>query len=90
MIVAIRENEMWAQLIGCDPRLFKLLAFMVSAGIAGLAECIYVNWDNFISPTVFGLTMSAQVIIFLLVGGLGTLIGPTRHRRAPMLLLPMA
>ena len=76
VIVAIRENETRAQLIGYDPRLFKLLAFMISAGIAGLAGCIYVNWGNFISPTVFGLTMSAQVIIFVLVGGLGTLIGP--------------
>ncbi len=76
VVVAIRENETRAQLIGYDPRLYKLLAFMVSAGIAGLAGCLYANWGGFISPTVFNLTMSAQVIIFVLVGGLGTLLGP--------------
>ena len=76
VVVAIRENETRAQLIGYDPRLYKLLAFTLSAGIAGLAGCIYVNWGGFISPTVFGLAMSAQVIIFVLVGGLGTLLGP--------------
>ncbi|WP_375410614.1 branched-chain amino acid ABC transporter permease [uncultured Methylobacterium sp.] len=76
VVVAIRENETRAQLIGYDPRLYKLLAFMISAGIAGLAGCLFTNWGGFISPTVFGLTMSAQVIIFVLVGGLGTLLGP--------------
>ncbi|WP_375453836.1 branched-chain amino acid ABC transporter permease [uncultured Methylobacterium sp.] len=76
VVVAIRENETRAQLIGYDPRLYKLLAFTIAAGIAGLAGCLYANWGGFISPTVFGLSMSAQVIIFVLVGGLGTLIGP--------------
>ena len=76
VVVAIRENETRAQLIGYDPRLYKLIAFTISAGIAGLAGCLYANWGGFISPTVFGLSMSAQVIIFVLVGGLGTLVGP--------------
>lgn len=76
VIVAIRENETRAQLIGYDPRFFKLAAFMIAAGIAGLGGCMYANWGGFISPTVFSLTMSAQVIIFVLVGGLGTLVGP--------------
>ena len=76
VIVAIRENETRAQLIGYDPRFYKLAAFVISAGVAGLGGCMYANWGDFISPTVFGLTMSAQVIIFVLVGGLGTLIGP--------------
>jgi ABC-type branched-subunit amino acid transport system permease subunit len=76
VVVAIRENETRAMLIGYDPRLFKLLTFMIAAGVAGLAGCLFTNWGGFISPTVFSLTMSAQVIIFVLVGGLGTLLGP--------------
>jgi branched-chain amino acid transport system permease protein len=76
VIVAIKENEMRAQLIGYDPRLYKLLAFAISGGIAGLAGCMYANWGGFISPTIFSLTMSAEAIIFVLVGGLGTLLGP--------------
>jgi ABC-type branched-subunit amino acid transport system permease subunit len=76
VVVAIRENETRATLLGYDPRLYKLLTFMIAAGVAGLAGCLYTNWGGFISPTVFSLTMSAQVIIFVLVGGLGTLLGP--------------
>ena len=76
VVVAIRENETRATLLGYDPRLYKLLTFMIAAGVAGLAGCLFTNWGGFISPTVFGLTMSAQVIIFVLVGGLGTLLGP--------------
>ena len=76
VVVAIRENETRAMLLGYDPRLYKLLTFMIGAGVAGLAGCMYTVWGGFISPTVFSLTMSAQVIIFVLVGGLGTLLGP--------------
>ena len=76
VVVAIRENETRAMLLGYDPRLYKLLTFIISAGIAGMAGCLFTNWGGFISPTVFGLTMSAQVIIYVLVGGLGTLLGP--------------
>ena len=49
---------------------------MIAAGIAGLAGCLFAAWGGFISPTVFSLKNSAQVIIFVLVGGLGTLVGP--------------
>jgi branched-chain amino acid transport system permease protein len=76
VVVAIRENETRAMLLGYDPRLYKLLTFVIAAGIAGMSGCLFTNWGGFISPTVFGLTMSAQVIIYVLVGGLGTLIGP--------------
>lgn len=76
VVVAIRENETRAMLLGYDPRLYKLLTFIIAAGVGGLAGCLFTNWGGFISPTVFGLTMSAQVIIYVLVGGLGTLIGP--------------
>ena len=76
VVVAIRENEVRTMLLGYDPRLYKLMTFVIAAGVAGMAGCLFTNWGGFISPTVFGLTMSAQVIIYVLVGGLGTLLGP--------------
>jgi ABC-type branched-subunit amino acid transport system permease subunit len=76
VVVAIRENETRAMLLGYDPRLYKLIVFTIGGGVAGLAGCLFANWGAFISPTVFGLTQSAQIIIFVLVGGLGTLVGP--------------
>lgn len=76
VIVAIRENETRAALLGYDPRLYKLLAFVIGGAIAGLAGCLFTNWGAFISPTIFGLAVSAQIIIWVLIGGLGTLVGP--------------
>lgn len=76
VVVAIRENETRAALLGYDPRLYKLVAFVIGGGIAGLAGCLYTLWGAFISPTIFGLATSAQIIIWVMIGGLGTLIGP--------------
>jgi ABC-type branched-subunit amino acid transport system permease subunit len=76
VVVAIRENESRAALLGYDTRRYKLLVFMIGGGIAGLAGCLFTNWGGFISPTVFSLATSAQIIIWVMVGGLSTLIGP--------------
>lgn len=76
VVVGIRENERRAELLGYDTRRYKLGAFVIGGAIAGLAGCLFANWGAFVSPTVFGLAQSAQIIIWIIVGGLGTLIGP--------------
>jgi urea transport system permease protein len=76
VVVAIRENETRCELLGYDVRLHKLLIFTIGGGIAGLAGCLFANWGAFVSPTVFSLTMTSQIIIWVIVGGLGTLLGP--------------
>lgn len=76
VIVAIKENEQRAQLLGYDARAYKLFTFTLGGAIAGLAGCLFANWGSFTSPTVFGLAQSAQIIIWVIVGGLGTLVGP--------------
>ena len=76
IIVGIRENEPRAELLGYDPRAYKLATFTIGAAIAGYAGCLFANWGAFVSPTIFGLAQSAQIIIWVIVGGRGTLIGP--------------
>jgi urea transport system permease protein len=76
IIVGIRENERRAELLGYDPRAYKLATFTIGAALAGLAGCLFANWGAFVSPTIFGLSQSAQIIIWVIVGGRGTLIGP--------------
>jgi ABC-type branched-subunit amino acid transport system permease subunit len=76
VVVAIREDEKRADLLGYDSRKYKLAAFGIGGGIAGLAGCLFANWGAFTSPTVFSLAQSAQVIIWIIVGGNGTLLGP--------------
>jgi branched-chain amino acid transport system permease protein len=73
--VAIRENELRAELLGYDARLVKLAVFTIGAGIAGLSGVLFAAWGSFIGPTVFSIFFTAQIIIWIMVGGLGTLAG---------------
>ena len=76
VLVAIRENEQRVEFLGYDARLHKLVAFSIGGALAGLAGCLFVSWGNYVSPTVFSVVQSAQIIIWLMVGGVGTLLGP--------------
>ena len=76
VIIATKENEQRVLLLGYDARAYKLFAFTLGGAIAGLAGCLFANWGAFTSPTIFGLAQSAQIIIWVIVGGLGTLVGP--------------
>ncbi|TFF27701.1 branched-chain amino acid ABC transporter permease [Jiella endophytica] len=74
--IAVKENETRAALLGYDPRLVKLLVFVIGGAIAGFAGALYVNWGAFVGPTIFALSLSAEIIIWICIGGLGTLVGP--------------
>lgn len=74
--IAIRENELRAELIGYDTRLYKLGIFTVGAGVAGLAGILFCNGVTRVTPDVFNLYNAALTIIWVIVGGRGTLIGP--------------
>jgi ABC-type branched-subunit amino acid transport system permease subunit len=73
--VAIRENEVRAELLGYDVRVYKLGMFVLGGVMAGLAGALFANCV-FVSPTMFSLSYAGQVIIWVLVGGVGTLVGP--------------
>lgn len=76
VLVAIRENEQRVEFLGYDARLHKLIAFSIGGALAGLAGCLFASWGNYVSPTVFSVVQSAQIIIWLMVGGASTLLGP--------------
>jgi ABC-type branched-subunit amino acid transport system permease subunit len=73
--VAVRENELRAELLGYDVRRHKLGLFALSGLMAGLAGILFANCV-FVSPTMFSLSYAGQAIIWVLVGGIGTLVGP--------------
>jgi ABC-type branched-subunit amino acid transport system permease subunit len=76
VLVAVRENEQRVEFLGYDARLHKLIAFSIGGALAGLAGCLFAAWGNYVSPTAFSVVQSAQIIIWLMVGGSGTLLGP--------------
>jgi len=76
VIVGIRENERRMELLGYDTRRYKLAAFVLSGTIAALSGVLYALWGNFVAPEMFNLNQAAQVVIWVIVGGRSTLIGP--------------
>ena len=76
VLIGIRENEARVELLGYSVPLYKTAIFTISASMAGLAGCLFANWAEIVTPGVFSLGQSAEVIIWTIVGGLGTLVGP--------------
>ena len=76
VLVGIRENTRRVELLGYDSRRYKLAAFVLAGGIAGLSGALYGIWGNFVAPEMFNLNQAAQVVIWVIVGGKSTLIGP--------------
>src|SRR5437773_9031297 len=76
VIKAIRENEPRAVSLGYDADRYKLFAFILSAGLSGLAGSLKSLVFQLASLTDVQWTMSGEVVLMTLVGGLGTTLGP--------------
>ncbi|MCY4005229.1 MAG: branched-chain amino acid ABC transporter permease [Rhodobacteraceae bacterium] len=74
--IGIRENETRISLMGYDVRARKTILFAIGAAIAGLAGALFANWGEIVTPGLFSLQQNAEVIIWCIVGGLGTRFGP--------------
>ncbi len=76
-LVAIRENEDAALVMGINTTMYKVIAFALNAMICGFAGGIYAYWHSTIDPpTVFDLTTNVRLIIMAVLGGVGTPLGP--------------
>jgi branched-chain amino acid transport system permease protein len=73
---AIRENELEARTSGVDPVRYRLLAFSVSAFLAGVAGALQIHHIGYITPEIFGVDLSFWPITYVILGGLGTIAGP--------------
>jgi len=76
VLKAIRENENRAVSLGYDADRYKLVAFVISGGIAGLAGATKAIVFQLASLTDVHWTMSGEVVLMTLLGGLGTIFGP--------------
>ena len=74
--LAIRENELEARAAGIDPVRYRLLAFALSAFIAGIAGALQIHHIGYITPEIYGVENSFWPITYVILGGLGTLAGP--------------
>lgn len=76
ILVGIRENERRMELLGYDTRRYRFAAFVLAGGVASLAGVLFALWGSFVGPEIFGLNQAAQIVIWVIVGGRSTLIGP--------------
>ncbi|TMB59941.1 MAG: branched-chain amino acid ABC transporter permease [Chloroflexi bacterium] len=76
-LLAIRENEEAAAVIGVNTTFYKVAAFCVAAALTGLAGGIFAQWNSFINQeNVFAISDNVQMILMAVVGGAGTVLGP--------------
>ena len=76
VLKAIRDNEQRAKSLGYEADRYKLLAFVLSAGLAGLAGATKAMVQQFATLTDVAASTSGEVVLMALVGGLGTIVGP--------------
>jgi len=74
--LAIRENELEARAAGIDPVRFRLLAFALSAYLAGVAGALQIHHIGYLTPELYGVDNSFWPVTYVILGGLGTLAGP--------------
>jgi branched-chain amino acid transport system permease protein len=75
-LTAIREDEVSAASLGINCGAWKVFAFGVGSAVAGAAGCFYASFVGTLVPDAFFITESFTILAMVIVGGMGTLIGP--------------
>jgi branched-chain amino acid transport system permease protein len=75
-LTAIREDDISASSLGINAAAWKVFAFGVGAAVGGAAGCFYATFVGTLVPDAFFITESFTILSMVIVGGMGTLIGP--------------
>jgi ABC-type branched-subunit amino acid transport system permease subunit len=75
-LAGIRENPRRMELLGYDVRRYRLGVFVLCSGLAALAGVLRAVWGNYVGPQMFDLNQAGQVVIWVIVGGRSSLLGP--------------
>ena len=73
---AARQNPERVETVGIAPYRLRLVAFVISGAITGLAGALFADLNRFVSPTMFSWQTSGEIMIFVILGGVGRLFGP--------------
>ncbi|MFC2065453.1 branched-chain amino acid ABC transporter permease [Chloroflexota bacterium] len=74
--IAVRDNDLAAEVMGINLLYYKLLAFFIGCFFAGIAGALLAHWIGFMNAEHFSLTESILYIGMIIIGGLGTTVGP--------------
>lgn len=73
---AARQSADRVETVGITPYKLRLVAFTVSGMITGLAGALFADLNRFVSPTMFSWQTSGEIMVFIIIGGVGRLFGP--------------
>jgi branched-chain amino acid transport system permease protein len=73
--IAVQDDEIAASAVGINPTKYKVTAFVVGAFFAGIAGGLYAHAKNFISPDGFGFMKSIEIVVMVILGGMGNTPG---------------
>jgi len=74
-LVSIREDELAAEAMGINTTRYKVLAFVISSALAGMAGVLFGHFTSFLSTNDFQFIRSFEIIIMIVLGGMGSLTG---------------
>lgn len=98
-LVSIREDELASEAMGINTTRYKVLAFVISSAFAGIAGVLFAHYNRFLSTNDFTFFRSFEVIIMIVLGGMGSITGailgaivitilPEALRQLPMVTIP--
>ncbi len=73
--ISIREDEIAAESMGINTTQYKVIAFAIGAFFAGIAGALYSSYFYFLRPEIFGFLKSIDILIIVVLGGLGSITG---------------
>ena len=76
VVQGLRSNEQRMQAIGFPSKRYKLVAFVIAGTLCGLSGALLANNTDFVSPAVMYWTRSGDLMVMVILGGMGTLVGP--------------
>jgi branched-chain amino acid transport system permease protein len=81
-----RQNPVRMQALGFPIYRYRLTAFVIAGAVAGLAGALLINLGTFVSPALLAWTRSGEILVMVILGGMGTLVGPIFGAAALLLL----
>jgi branched-chain amino acid transport system permease protein len=73
---AVRDREVAAAVLGVDVARTKVVAFVIASALGGVAGALYGSYLSFVVPTQWGLPLSIEYVVVIVVGGMGSVWGP--------------
>ena len=74
-LISIREDELAAEAMGINTTRYKVMAFVISSAMAGAGGVLMAHFDGYLNPRSFEFIRSFEILIMIILGGLGSIVG---------------